>query len=299
MTSTAERPVATIARPGWLQDLIDGLRETLRARDLITQLVVRDIRVRYSETVMGFAWAVLMPTLIVLSGLIFRIAATQATGGSINRQVLLGLAVKGLAWGFFAGAIIAATVCLTGNGYLISKIYFPRAVLPLAANIAQGFDTLVASAAMALFLPWLGLVLSPALVWVPILVALLVLLTFGLSLALSCANVLFRDVKHIVQVLITFGIFFTPVFYEPTMLGAKGVRLLMYNPLSPLLQGLELTLTTGHNLLNPLLVSTPQASVVAAWLPHYLWYSTTWAIGAILLGAITFRRTESSFAELV
>jgi ABC-type polysaccharide/polyol phosphate export permease len=125
------------------------------------------------------------------------------------------------------------------------------------------------------------------------------MLTLGLGFALSCANVLFRDVKHIVQVLLTFGIFFTPVFYEATMLGTRGVELVMLNPLSPLLEGLRLVMGSGHNLLQPLVVATDKSGAVAAWLPGYLAYSTAWAVGALVLGALVFRRTESRFAELV
>lgn len=282
-----------------MRDLIDGLRELVGARNLVVQLAARDIRIRHKEAVMGFAWAILNPVLIVLSGVIVRIAMSQATGGHVSREAILNLGIKGLAWGYFAGSVSGATNSLTGHAHSLSKVYFPRMVLPLSANLGQGFDSAMASAALALFLPWLGVHLSLSLLWVPVLVVLLILLTLGFSLVLSCANVLFRDVKHIVQVLITFGIFFTPVFYEPAMLGEKGVRVVMFNPLTPLLEGLRLVLGTGHNLFQPLIVSTGQSPAVPVWLPQYLGYSAAWAVGAVLVGAVFFRRTESRFAELV
>ena len=299
MTGTIQGSVIDNARPGWVRDLLGSVRETLSARHLIVQLATRDIKIRYKEAVMGFAWAVFNPILIVLSGVIVRIAMTQATGGTVSREALLNLGVKGVAWGYFAGALSAGTNCLTGHSYLLSKVYFPRAVLPISANLGQAFDSTVASVALLAFLPWMGARLTPGLVWVPVLVGLLLLLTLGLSLFLSCANVMFRDVKHIVQVLITFGIFFTPVFYEPTMLGARARDLVMLNPLAPILEGLRLAFSTGHNLLEPLIVPNAQGIAVTVWDPGNLWYSVAWSFGALLVGAIVFRRTEPRFAELV
>jgi lipopolysaccharide transport system permease protein len=291
--------VAEIPQPSGWQDLLDGVRETWRARDLITQLTVRDIRVRYKEAVMGFAWAILMPILVVLSGLIVRVAMAQALGGVLQRDVVLALAVKGLAWGFFAGAVGFGTSSLTASGYLVNKIYFPRAVLPISSNMVQGFDTGVAGLALALVLPWLGVRASLALLWVPLLAILLVAFTVAASLLLSCANVFFRDVKYIVQVVLTFGIFFTPVFYEPAMLGPRGAQLIMLNPLAPLLEGLRLTLATGHNLLEPLMGMSSHSEAVVVWHPRYLWYSAAWAIGGLVISAAIFRRAESWFAEFV
>jgi ABC-type polysaccharide/polyol phosphate export permease len=292
------RSIAEIPQPSWWQDLLDGAQEAWRARDLIKQLTVRDIRVRYQGSVMGFAWAILTPVLVVLSGLIVRVAMTEARGGALEREVVLTLAIKGLAWGFFAGAVGFGTSSLTASGYLLSKVYFPRAVLPISSNLVQGFDTGVASVAVAMVSPWLGMHVSPALLWVPLLVLLLMGLTLGSTLVLCCANVFFRDVKYIVQVLLTFGIFFTPVFYEPAMLGPRGTELVMLNPLSPLLEGLRLAVVSGHNLWEPLVV-TNQSGPVAVWLPRYLWYSMAWATGGLLAGATIFRRAESWLAEFV
>jgi ABC-type polysaccharide/polyol phosphate export permease len=284
--------------PHWGKDLLEGIRETWRARDLIHQLTVRDIRVRYKEAVMGVAWAIVMPVLIILSGLIIRTAMSKAMGGAINREVVLSLGTKGLAWGLFSGAVGFGTTSLTASSHLISKVYFPRAALPISATLTQCFDTGIAMLAFTLMLPFLGAQVSGALLWAPVLLALLVAFTLAAILFLSCANVFFRDVKYIVQVMLTFGIFFTPVFYDPSMLGPVGARLIMLNPLAPILEGLVLTLSRGHNLLEPLVVMKDQLPV-AVWMPGDLWYSVAWAIGGLVVSAALFRRGESHFADFV
>ena len=94
--------------------------------------------------------------------------------------------------------------------------------------------------------------------WVPLLVIILITITAAAGLFLSCANLFFRDVKYIVQVLLTFGIFFTPVLFEPAMLGPTGAQVVMLNPLAPLLEGIRLAVVQGHNLPQPLLQVTAQ-----------------------------------------
>lgn len=282
---------------GW-RDLAEGARETWRARNLVFQLTVRDIRIRYKEAVMGFAWAIVMPVLVILSGLIVRMALSTAAGGAVDRVVVLALAVKALAWGFFAGAVGTGTQSVTGSAHLVTKIYFPRAVLPLSATLSQGFDTCIATLALLLALPWLGATVSPALLWVPLLVLLLVGLTLTVNLVLSCANVFFRDVKYMVQVMLTFGIFFTPVFFDASMVGQRGVKFLMLNPLAPILEGLTLVVSKGHNLSEPLVVLVNQVPVTV-WVPEYLLYSAAWAIGGLIVSAWLFRRGEALIAEFV
>ncbi len=122
--------------------------------------------------------------------------------------------------------------------------------------------------------------------------------TAGLALLVSCANLFFRDVKYVVQVLLMFGIFFTPVFFEPEMFGALGARALMVNPLAPLLEGLRLSVVMDHNLLDTLVVQG-RHGVVLAWSPWYLVYSAACAIGVFLAGLLLFHRGESKFAEYV
>jgi ABC-type polysaccharide/polyol phosphate export permease len=263
---------------------------------LVIELARRDIRVRYKQAIMGFAWAVLTPSAVVLSGSIVRLVLASASGHSLDGTGLAGIAIKSLGWAFFAGAIGLAASSITASLPLVTKVYFPREVLPLAAVLTQAVDAAVALLVLLVALASLGVRPSLTLFWVPPLALILVLLVVGAALLLSCANVFFRDARHLVQLLLSFGIFFTPVFFDADMFGARGARLIMLNPLAPILEGMRLAVVQRHNLLEPLI--TP-ASGALAWSPWYLGYAAVWAIGGFALSAVVFHRSERLFAEYV
>jgi ABC-type polysaccharide/polyol phosphate export permease len=125
------------------------------------------------------------------------------------------------------------------------------------------------------------------------------LFTTGACVFVSCANLFFRDVKYLVQVFLTFGIFFTPIFFEPAMLGETGGRLLMLNPLSPVLEGLRLCVTQGHDLAHTLRAVDAQGLSVVVWTPWYLAYAAAVAVLGFVGSALLFRRVEHVFAEYV
>lgn len=281
-----------------LSDVKSTSVEVWEHRELLEQLTRRDITLRYKQAVMGFAWAVFMPCLIVLSGLIIRYAMAQLSGQHLLPSAIANIAVKGLGWAFFVGALGFATSSLINNANLLTKIYFPREVLPLSAIGAQIFDSTIGLLTLTLILPFLGVRLHASLVWVPLLLVLLIFFTTGVSLFLSCANLFFRDVKYIVQVVLMFGIFFTPVFFEPTMLGARGAFLATLNPLTGILEGLRLSIVDGHNLLQPLSIVVRGAQV-PVWEPWELLYSAVFAIGGTLGATVMFRRLQPLFAEYV
>jgi ABC-type polysaccharide/polyol phosphate export permease len=209
--------------------------------------------------------------------------------------MIAALATKAMGWSFFVASISSATGTLTGAIHLLTKIYFPRAVLPLAVTLAQVFDLMIGMAVLGVLLPFLGADGSWALLWAPVLVLLLVMLTVASAVFLSCANLFFRDVKYIVQVMLMFGIFFTPVFFEPAQLGPKMASLFMLNPLAPLLEGLRLSLVEGHNLLAPLYT----AAGTLVWTPLYLAYSAFVATAGLAVSATVFHKAEAVFAEVV
>ena len=147
----AEKPAHPTGDPP-RQSLVGTFREILgdlrTYRELLLELARRDIRIRYKQAVMGFGWAIFMPILIVLSGVLVRVAMGQVSGSGVATADVAGIAVKGIAWAFFVGTITFATTTLTANHNLIAKVYFPREVLPLSALLAQCFDT-----AIGLFAP--------------------------------------------------------------------------------------------------------------------------------------------------
>ena len=181
--------------------------------------------------------------------------------------------------GFFIASIRFAVNSLVSNMNLITKIYFPREVFPLAAVMGNFFDFAVASILLIIILSIAGIGASIYLVWLPLLLILLISLAAGLGMLLSCANLFFRDVKYIVEVLLTMGIFFTPVFYEAEMFG-KWAPVLLLNPVGAILESIN-------------------AVVVLHQPPDMFWlgYSAIWAIGGLFIAWIIFHRAEFAFAE--
>ena len=293
-----EHPASAAPR-GRLGELGEIFLDFWRYRELLVQLAKRDIRIRYKQAAMGFAWAILMPIVVVGAGVLVRYAMATISHTTLNLSSIAGLAVKSLPWSFFVGSLGFSVASLTGNANLVSKIYFPREVLPLSVTLAQGFDTLIGSMVVTVMVAALGVTPSWQLLWVPVLVVLLFCVTMAVGLFVSCANLFFRDVKYIVQVMVTFGIFFTPVLFEPTMFGPVGAPLMMLNPLAPLIEGFRLAIIDHHNLLATLVTTTPAGASVLDWTPWYLAYSVVWAVGGLAASLLLFHRLEFVFAEYI
>lgn len=274
--------------------------ELLQYRELLWQMVLRDLKIRYKQAVMGFAWAVLMPLVIVAAGVLVKFAMAQVAGDTVNGHDISGMAIKALGWAFFVGTVGFAVNSLTGNINLVTKIYFPREVFPLSAVVTQLFDTTIGGLGITTVLLLLARTgISLHWFWAIPLAVLLVFFTAAVAFLLSCANVFFRDVKYIVQVILTFGIFFTPVFYEPQSFGAAGCRLMMLNPLTPLLEGLRLAIVEHHNLLSSLVVLSPRGVEILAWSPWYLAYSVAWSFLGLVGAWWLFHKLEFVYAEYI
>ena len=300
-SARAESPgyPASVAPRRRLGELAEIFLDFWKYRELLVQLAKRDIRIRYKQAAMGFAWAILMPIVVVGAGVLVRYAMATISHTTLNLSSIAGLAVKSLPWSFFVGSLGFSVASLTGNANLVSKIYFPREVLPLSVTLAQGFDTLIGSMVVTVMVAVLGVTPSWQLLWVPLLVLLLFCVTMAVGLFVSCANLFFRDVKYIVQVMVTFGIFFTPVFFEPTMFGPVGAPLMMLNPLAPLIEGFRLAIIDHHNLFATLVTTTPAGASVLDWTPWYLAYSVVWAVGGLAASLLLFHRLEFVFAEYI
>lgn len=284
----------------FLQSWREMIQEIYQFRELLWQMVLRDLRIRYKQAIMGIGWAILMPLVIVAAGCLVKIALAHAAGNGVELPRIAGMSLKALGWAFFAGAVGFAANSLVSNMSLVTKVYFPRELFPLSAVITQLIDTLVGTVFLAaLLMIFARVTVSPTWVWVPLLLILLSLLTLACSLLVSCGNVFFRDVKYIVHVLLTFGIFFTPVFYEPEFFGAHGAFLMMLNPISPLLEGLRLAVVEHHNLYKPVIVSSVQGVEYTVWHFGFLVYAAIWAVGGLVFSWWLFHRLESVFAEYV
>lgn len=292
-------PVAPAARNSVWRDLSEIAHDFWNYRDLLYQITLRDIRIRYKQAVMGFGWALMMPALIVLAGLLIKVAMTTFAGRTLHASDIASVTVKAVPWSFFVGAIGFAAASLLANISLVTKVYLPREVFPVAATIAQAVDTSISALVVGIALLILGVPLSWTLLWVPVLAVLLFLFTAAVGIFLSCANLFFRDVKYLVQVLLTFGIFFTPVLFDASMFGPKGAGLVMLNPISPFLEGLRLCVVEHHNLLEPLSVVAANGQAVLAWTPWYLGYALLSSVGGFLVAILIFHRLEFVFAEFI
>jgi ABC-type polysaccharide/polyol phosphate export permease len=244
-------------------------------------LTWRDIQIKYKQSVMGLLWAVLMPMIIVGAGMVVRVGMSKLSGTPLPQDNLASLAVKAVPWAFFVSAIRFATASLTSNMNLVTKINCPRIAFPVSAVLSSLFDMIVATIPLIVILVWLGVRPSPLLLWVPVLIALLVLLVTGLGVALSAANLFFRDVKYIVEVLLTFAIFFTPVIYDVDMFGEWRSWLLL-NPIAPILEGLR-------------------SAVVLKVAPDLRWLGYSAAVSIVVFagGWRLFQRTEPIFADRI
>ena len=249
--------------------------------DLLLMITWRDIRIKYKQSVMGLLWAVLMPALIVAAGLLVQFGMSRLSGRPFTLDQLAAICVKSLPWAFIVGGIRFATNSLTGNANLITKINCPRVVFPVSAVLSALFDMLIAALPLVLVLALAGVRPSATQLWVIPLLLLMVLFVGGLGIAFSAANLYFRDVKYLVEIVLTFAIFFTPVFYSADLFGPwRDVMLL--NPVAPLLEGLE-------------------RSVVQRQTPDLPWvaYSAAVSIATFVLAWVMFHRLEPSFADNV
>jgi len=267
------------------------------SRDLVVQFMLRDITIRYAQAIMGFAWALVMPILIVGAGLIFRVVLSTLANSPIEGASVAGLAAKAVPWAFFSGGLTTATQSLLAHSSLIGKVYFPRESIPVASVFAQTPDLVVSLVLVMIVLPIVGVALHAAAFWGLAVLILLVLFTIGWALILSCANLFFRDVKYILQVALNFGVFATPVFFEPQMLGQKGAAIMLALPLSPFIQAMDVAVVRGHNLLEPLVAQSSRGPV-QVWAPWMLGYAAALALGLVAVGLLVFRRASGRFAEI-
>ena len=259
----------------------EKLRELYRFRELLYMIAYRDVRVRYKQSIMGILWAVLMPILIVGAGIVVRYGYAVASGKPLQTGDVASVAVKSLPWAFLVSSIRFSCTSLINNQSLVTKVYFPKDIFPLGAVLASLFDFFVASGALVIFLLAIQVGWSAQLAWVPLLLLMMVILTVGIAMVVSAASLFFRDVKYVVEIALTFGIFFTPVFYDVRMLGSKG-EWLLFNPFAPILEGLD-------------------ACIVRHQPPDLPWlaYSFTFGLIALLGGYVFFKHLEPAFAESI
>ena len=237
---------------------LPDLRELYRYRELLYLLTWRDITVRYKQTVMGASWAILQPVLTTLVFSVFfgRIGKIPSEGVPYPVFALAGL----VPWTFFSNGLVLGSNSLVANVSFITKIYFPRVLVPLCTILAGLLDLVIAFAVLLGVMAWYGIAPGWPALWIPFLVLVAVLATCGVSLWLAALNVRYRDVRFVVPFLAQLWLFATPIAYPASLVSSKWQVLMGLNPMAGVVEGFRAALLpTQLNAAPIILVSTLSA----------------------------------------
>jgi len=258
-----------------------SLRELHGYGDLLFLLVRRDITVRYRQTILGVAWAVLQPVLLMVVFTVFlgNLAGIKsATSVPYPVFTFAGL----VPWTLFSSAVSAASGSLTGNANLISRVFFPRLVLPMASVGGSLVDAGIALVVLAAMMAGYGIVPGWPVVLVPLFLALAVVAAFGVGILLAALNVTYRDVRYGVPYLMQVWLLVSPVAYPATKVPAHLQWLYGLNPMAGVVEGFRWALTGGP---------APAPALIAA--------STISSVLLLVAGSSYFHRAERRFADVI
>jgi lipopolysaccharide transport system permease protein len=262
-----ECPIVRIEpRRGWLA--LD-LRELWAYRELMYFFVWRDIKVRYKQTVIGAAWAVLQPVLTMLVFSLFFGKLAKIPSQGLPYPIFYYSAL--LPWMYFATAMQGATSIVVDNQRVITKIYFPRVVLPIASVLSGLLDFGISFCVFVIMMVYYGMMPSAAVLWLPVFLLLAVLTALGVGLWLSALNALYRDVRYVVPFLVQFWMFASPVAYPSSLVPAKWRWLYGLNPMAGVIEGFRWALT-GHGEAPGPLLAASSAAVILLVLSGLLYY---------------------------
>src|SRR5258708_607310 len=217
-----------------LADVHEMVREQFDYRELLIQMTRRDLLIRYKQTIMGFGWAVFMPLVnTAVFSVIFTRVAPITTDVPYPLFAYCGL----LAWNFTASTLRSSVTSLTSNAGLVTKVYFPREIFPFSAMIVALVDLLVGSSVLIGLMAWFRVAPSRYIVFLPLVVVVHVIFTAAVSLFVAIANLFYRDVKYIFEVVITLWMFATSVLYPVRTMTRKLRTVLRLNPMTAIIDG--------------------------------------------------------------
>ena len=274
----ADLPIVKIeASRGWLSL---NLREVWTYRELLYFLAWRDVKVRYKQTVIGAAWAVVQPllTMLVFTFVFGRVAKIPSDGSPYPLFVFVGL----LPWNLFSRALSQSIVSVVGNANLITKIYFPRLLLPLSGILPGVIDFAISFVFLLGLMVWYRVIPGAAVLLLPLLVAFTLLASLSVSMWLAVVNVRYRDVGQAVPLLIQLWLFVSPVAYPLSEVEPKWQLLYSVNPVVGIVEGFRwAVLGTQNAPIIPLILGVAVASLL------------------LVGGTIYFKRMEETFADEV
>jgi ABC-2 type transport system permease protein/lipopolysaccharide transport system permease protein len=247
-TVASERP-SEPRREIWFHrriSVFSALKELWGFRELIITLAERDIRVRYKQAVLGIAWAVIAPVVLMIAFtvLLNRFAKVNTGGAPYALFSYVGL----LPWTFFSNSVSQGGLSLVSNNDLLNKLYCPREVFPIAAIADAAVDALIATCVLAVLFPITGFAPKAQVYYLPLLLVVLLMFTLAVTLAVAAVTVYARDLRLALPLAIQVGLFVTPVVYGANAISASKAFLIAYsaiNPLVPVIDGLRSTLLDG------------------------------------------------------
>ncbi len=250
--------------------------EQVRFRELLLQITLRDLRVRYKQTIMGFGWAMFVPLVnTAVFSVIFMRVAPLDTGMPYPLFAYCGL----LTWNFSAAAFRFAVTSLTGNGNLVTKVYFPREIFPISSVIVSFIDLLVGSLVLVGLIAYYRVPPTWMPTMLPVVVLVHVCFTLAVAMILAMANLFYRDVRYLFDIVLTVWMFSTSVLYPMSLVGGKTGRVLALNPMTPIIDAYRNVLIRG-----------------VAPDPSFGWTAGVTVV-VLVMAWLTFHRAEVSFAE--
>jgi lipopolysaccharide transport system permease protein len=278
MNLTGDSPVIRIAPSrGWASLKLNELWEY---RELLYFFVWRDIKVRYKQTVLGIAWAVLQPffTMVIFSLFFGRLAKVPSDG--VPYPIFAYAAL--IPWMFFANGLNQAANSLVSNANLINKVYFPRLTIPTASVLAGLMDFIPAFLLLMGMMVYFGIYPTVQIIWIPLFLVLALITSLGVGIGLSALNVKYRDVRHTVPFLVQCWLFATPIAYPSSLLPEFWRPFYALNPMVGVVEGFRWALLGTDTQPGPMIVVSSLAAL------------------AFLAGAaLYFRRMERAFADVI
>jgi lipopolysaccharide transport system permease protein len=271
-------PVVVIKPSTGLRSL--GLGELWEYRELLFFFVWRDIKVRYKQTLLGGAWAIIQPlfTMVVFSLFFGRLA--KIPSDNVPYPIFSYAAL--VPWTFFAAGLTQSAASVVGSAQLIKKVYFPRLVVPVAAVLSELLDFVLAFSLLLVMMAYYGIAPNAHVIWLPLFALLAVASALGVGLWLSALNVKYRDVRYVVPFVVQVWMFATPIAYPSSLLPEKWRLLYGLNPMVGVIEGFRWGLLGTETQPGPMFaVSAFAASVI------------------LITGAFRFRQMEREFADVV
>jgi lipopolysaccharide transport system permease protein len=276
--TTLETPVIRIEPShGWISL---KLHELWEYRELLYFLAWRDIKVRYKQTVLGAAWAIIQPfcTMVVFSVFFGRLAGIPSDG--VPYPIFSFAAL--VPWSFFAHSLNQASNSLVSSAQLIKKVYFPRLAVPIATVFSGLVDFALAFVVLLGMIFWYGLTPTVNALWIPAFTVLALVTSLGVGLWLSALNVRFRDIRYTVPFLTQFWMFATPIAYPSSLLSEPWRTIYALNPMVGVVEGFRWGLLGADTAPGPMIIA-----------------SSLMAVLILVSGTFYFRRVEKSFADVV